>query len=121
MADVSPYKTLDRAPGDRYAAEREREPRIAVEGDLRPPGRGSAERERVRQLLGVAVEAHKEAHEQVGDRLRGEPGGDERLVHAVAGQRIDQPGCVADEEPPAARSNRSGAPQRQAMPAQALD
>src|SRR5205085_12278258 len=64
------------------------------------------------------LEAVRAAAEQVEDCLRGEPRADERLVHPVAGQRIDETGRIADEDRPALDRGVAGPPERQAMPAQ---
>ena len=50
-----------------------------------------------------------------GDRLRGKPCGDERLVDAVARQRIDEPRRVADEQRSAARRARTAQPHRESV------
>ena len=84
-------------------------PWIAVEGALCRPRRGSVPVERRRQRRRVALEVAGD------DRIRGEPGGDERLVHAVAGQRVDEPCRVADEERPPAAGGSAEPPHRQAM------
>ena len=59
--------------------------------------------------------------EQVADRVGGEVGRDEALVHAVARHRVDQPGRVADEERPLAGDLRAGPAQRQAVAAELLE
>ena len=46
-----------------------------------------------------------------------EPRGDERLVDAVARERVDEPGRVADEQARAAREPVARPPHRQAVPA----
>ena len=48
--------------------------------------------ERAGERGGVCLEVSGE------DRVRGEPRRDERLVHPVAGERVDEPGGVADEQ-----------------------
>ena len=56
-----------------------------------PRRRGmSIERAGERGLVLLRVSGH--------DRVGGEPRGDERLVHAVSGKRIDEPRRVSDEE-----------------------
>ena len=73
---------------------------MAVERELRLP-RGGGE---AAELIGEAVLVVRGALRE--DRIGGEPGGDECLVDAVARERVDEPGRVADEQNRAARSGR---------------
>ena len=74
---------------------------MAVEHELRLPRRRGERPSSACELCLVARAALRE------DRGGGEPGGDERLVDPVAGERVDEPGRVADEEDrPARRARR---------------
>ena len=66
----------------------------------------------------VGLERRRAPGEQVEDRGGREPRGDEALVHAVAGDRVDQPGRVADEQRALAGDPRARPPQRQPVAAQ---
>src|SRR5205085_4900121 len=59
------------------------------------------------------------AGEQLERGLRREPRADKRLVHSVAGEWIDEAGCIADDERAAPCDEAPGGPKRQAEAAQA--
>ena len=107
MSDVAGDQPGDHVPHPREARNRERGPRVTVEHELRlPRGFRVAAESRVELLL-VIVEPCLE------DRGRGETGREQRLVDAVAGERVDETGGVADEDDrPAA--GRAGAADREA-------
>src|SRR5437763_6017894 len=69
----------------------------------------------------VGLEVLGGAVEQIENGRRGEPGADERLVHPVARERVDESGRVADEQRPTLRRRSARTPKRQPVPAQALD
>ena len=95
----------------RRASGRKDRPRVAVEGALRRPRGRGVPVERLRERVGVALQIAGD------DRVGGEARRDERLVHAVAGQGVDEAGRVADEEDATLRRGRPEAPHREAMPA----
>ena len=68
----------------------------------------------------VRVEVLGAAGEHVERRVRDEPRGEERLVHPVAGERVDEPGRVADHGGAAAREPRAGHSHRQPVAARLL-
>ena len=64
-----------------------------------------------RKPSGVRIQSVSE------NRFRCEPGGDERLVDAVARERVDEPGRISDEQDAATCGNGSRATHRQPVPA----
>src|SRR4051794_35162426 len=95
--EVAANDVRDHGPGERQPGDSERQAREAVERVLRRPRgavQGAELREHARLVRGeVAGE----------DRLRRELAADERLVHPVAGQRVDEPRRVPDEHDVVAR------------------
>ena len=71
--------------------------------------------ERGRQPPGVRIEVAVEY------RLGGERRGDERLVHPVPRERVDEPGRVSDEQDAPSRGNGAGASHRQPVAAKVAD
>ena len=111
VREVAAKQRRDGAEDAGRAKRREAGARIAVGRALRLPGR-----------RGVSIERAGERGSYCSGRPAtmasdGEPRGDERLVHAVSRQRIDEPGRVSDEEHSAAGRGRAELAHRQPMPA----
>src|SRR5581483_541609 len=97
------------------------QPRVAVERNLRSPRGSGAEPEGAGQPLRVAVEPVDPSGQEVEHGVRGEPGGDERLVHTVARERVDEAGGVADKERASSSGHRAGPAQGKPVSAQIGD
>ena len=109
MRDVAAEQPRDHAPDGRDPGDLERRPRVTIEHELRLPGGGGEAAERRVELVLVAFQL------TVEDRLRRQPRRDERLVDAVAGERVDESSGVADEQHRAARG--AGRPPDRQAPA----
>jgi hypothetical protein len=84
--------------------------RMAIERLLRYPGGAQV---RVELVLERSLVSRQVAGK---DCVRRETSGDKRLVDAVARERVDQPGCVTDEEDAAGRDAPSRAPRGRRWP-----
>ena len=117
MSQLAAEELLESSKCDRQAGERERRARETLEGELCAPAGVRQRRDRAGDGDGVRLEpvgaAGEELERGVGDEARRE----ERLVHAVAAERVDEAGGVADHGGRAARETRLRATQRQAVPA----
>src|SRR5207244_1745745 len=91
--------------------------RKALEGQLRAPAGSGQRRDAARDGLLERLEPGFAAGEQVEHRIGYELSGEEGLVHAVAGEWIDEPGGVADHRSRAAREAGRRAAHRQAVAA----
>src|SRR5215211_626439 len=106
---------LDRTPGQRKAGDPVGQARKALERELRAPRRGRVRAQCARERRRITVEV------AVENRLGSEARGQKRLVHPVAGQRIDEPGRVADEQGALVRSRRAWLAHREPKAARALE
>src|SRR5476649_2851488 len=115
--ELTEKQPLDTAPEQLRAGDPPGGPWPPVDRLLQLPG-GPMERQerRVDRAL-VWLERSSMPPEQVEDRRRRVLRRDEALVHAVAGDRVDQPRGVADQERSIAGDARTGAAERQAVPA----
>src|SRR4029453_1122399 len=105
---------LDGLPEERRSDDCVCQPREAVERDLRAPGRGQLRRERAAKLAVVALEI------AVEQRRRRQLLREKRLIDAVAGKRVDEPSCVAEERDPPFRQSRARVHEGQAAAADLL-
>src|SRR5438067_3568981 len=117
VAELSLEQLLDDPEGQREAGKRERRARKAVEGHLRAPAGGRERRDPARHRLLVRLEPRRVAGQHVEGSVGHEPGGEEGLVHAVARERVDEPGRVADHGGGAARETARRPAHRQAVAA----
>ena len=99
----------------------ERGPREAVERPLEQPRGGGGEGELLRDAPVVPFEPALSPVQHRDGGVGGERAAHEAFVHAVAGDRVDEAGRVADHARPAAADHRALAAQRQAVPAQLHD
>src|SRR5207302_329275 len=96
VPEVSLEHLLEDPERDRQARERVGRSRKALEGQLRSPAGSRERRDAARDGLFERLEAGcapgEHVERRLGDELRGEKG----LVHAVARERVDEPGGVPD-------------------------
>src|SRR5262249_51740784 len=111
----------DAHPQEPRACDLPRRTRPTVERLLELPRRAVKWRELALHRLLVRLQARGTSTEEVKDRRSGEPRRDEALVHAVARDRVDQAGGVADEQWPFGRNPGALVAERQPMPAQLLE
>src|SRR4051794_29680609 len=112
MGDVTDHELLEHRPRERQPHDREHGAREAVERLLRAPAGRS-------ELIEALVHSEVVGLDVTGeDVLRGELARDESLVDAVSRDRVDDAGCVADDEAASTREPCLATPHRQAVPAQ---
>src|SRR5262245_4413994 len=109
MRDLAAEQARDRVEDARRTQSPDARARVAIRRPLRLPRGGSMPVECGCEALLVVVRP------ALDDRVRGESSRDERLVHAVARERVDEAGGVADEEDPAPRRRGAELAHRQAM------
>src|SRR3954447_621934 len=117
MREVAADELLEDAPRDREAEDREGRAGEAVERELRAPARGRERPERAADRVRIRLEGLLPALQHVEDARRGKAGAVERFVHAVARDRVDHAGRIADDERAPACELRVVAAERQAVPA----
>src|SRR5215208_3535382 len=112
IADHEAHRLTDR-PSTREAARRVLEQRGAAEEAEHEAGHGvlRAEPSRHRTVVLDEVRARLVAEDAI-DRLGGELCRRDRAVNALARERVEEPGGIADEEPARAGSIRDGVTER---------
>src|SRR5205823_677751 len=119
IAELASHELLDDAERDGKTGEREGRARETVECALRRPAGARERRDPPLDGCLVWLEPRRAAGEHVerraGDELRAE----ERLIHAVTGERVDEARGVADHGGRAAGERAARTAQRQPVAAQA--
>src|SRR3954447_15530140 len=121
VRDVAAQESGGEAPDDRDPRDPEDEARKTIERQLRLPRRRERAAERGGEPMSVLVEARDPALEELERRLRRDPRAHERLVHPVAGERVDETRGVAHEQQPSANRRLSLRAHRQPVSAQAFE
>jgi len=115
MGDLAQHELLEHPPGGGKTHHGKDGARVAVECDFRSPSRGRERIELAPDRGVVGLEAPGAAAKQLECVLGGEPGGDKRLVDAVAGDRVECAGGVADDQSAASGEHSRRPSHRQAM------
>src|SRR5439155_23056498 len=118
---VSADHGLEEPPRQVGRRQPKRKSREALESELRAPGDSLQRREGRPKALRVGLEIARPAVQELERRLSGQPSANDCLVHAVSGERIDEPGGVADEENTPFYGLPRRPPHRQPVPAQVAD
>ena len=121
MGEIAAQEGGREAPDERHAGDLVDEAREPLERQLRLPGGGQRAAERRVELRPVALEVRSPPGEHVERGLGGQPRADERLVHPVPRERVDEPGRVADEQHPSADGPVARAAHRQPVAAQVVE